>query len=80
MASTIISHDDVHYKNMKRLHNYAIEKGVRDRLIICAGGTQVTPEVARENGMDEGFGRYDRGVNVATFLVKKRREKRKNLN
>lgn len=76
LASTIISHDDIHYKNMKRIHEYAVEKGVRDRFIICAGGTQVTPEVARKNGMDEGFGRYDRGVNVATFLVNKRREQR----
>ncbi|GAB6108825.1 D-ornithine 4,5-aminomutase subunit OraE [Fusibacter bizertensis] len=76
LASTIISHDDVHYKNMKRIHEYAVEKGVRDRFIICAGGTQVTPEIARKNGMDEGFGRYDRGVNVATFLVKKRRAMR----
>jgi len=73
LASTIISHDDVHYKNMKRIHEYAVEKGVRDRFIICAGGTQVTAEIARENGMDEGFGRYDRGVNVATFLAKKRK-------
>lgn len=76
MASTIISHDDVHYKNMKRIHEYAIEKGVRDQLIIVAGGTQVTAEIARQNGMDEGFGRYDHGVNVATFLVNKRRELR----
>ncbi len=30
LASTIISHDGIHYKNMKRLHEYAIEKGVRD--------------------------------------------------
>lgn len=76
LASTIISHDDIHYKNMHRIHAYAVEKGARDRFIICAGGTQVTPEVARQNGMDEGFGRYDRGVNVATYLVRKRRELR----
>lgn len=76
LASTIISHDDIHYKNMKRIHEYAVEKGVRDRFIICAGGTQVTPEIARQNGMDEGFGRYDRGVTVATYLVKKKRELR----
>ncbi|MBM7561602.1 D-ornithine 4,5-aminomutase subunit OraE [Fusibacter tunisiensis] len=76
LASTIISHDDVHYKNMKRIHEYAIEKGVRDKFVICAGGTQVTPEVARQNGMDEGFGRYDRGVNVATYIVNRRRELR----
>lgn len=77
LASTIISHDDVHYKNMKRLHEYAVEKGVRDNFIICAGGTQVTPEIARENGMDEGFGRYDRGVNVATFFVKEMEKRNK---
>lgn len=76
LASTIISHDDIHYKNMKRIHNYAVEKGVRDKLLICAGGTQVTPEIARQNGMDEGFGRYDRGVNVATFIVKALRRKK----
>ena len=75
LASTIISHDDIHYKNMKRLHEYAVEKGVRDKLVICAGGTQVTPEIAVQNGMDQGFGRHDRGVNVATFIVKKVKEK-----
>lgn len=69
LASTIISHDDIHYRNMARLHQYAVEKGVRKNLILCAGGTQVTPELAREQGMDQGFGRYDRGVNVATFIA-----------
>lgn len=74
LASTIISHDDIHYKNMKKLHDLAVEKGIRDRVIICAGGTQVTPEIARQQGMDEGFGKYDRGVNVATFFVKRKKE------
>jgi len=76
LASTIISHDDIHYKNMKRLHAYATEKGVRERLILCAGGTQVSPDRARENGMDQGFGRYDRGAEVATFMVKAIKEKK----
>jgi len=75
LASTIISHDDVHYKNMKRIHEYAIEKGVREKLIICAGGTQVTPEIAVDNGMDQGFGKSDRGQAVASFYVKRRAEK-----
>ena len=57
MMSTIISHDDTHYKSMLKLHNYAVEKGVRDKLILIAGGTQVTPEIARTNKMDQGFGR-----------------------
>lgn len=74
LASTIISHDDIHYKNMKRIHDYATEKGVRDKLVICAGGTQVTPELAVKNGMDAGFGRGTKGVHVATAMVKRRRE------
>lgn len=74
LASTIISHDDIHYKNMKKLHDLAIEKGVRDKLIICAGGTQVTPEIARLQGMDQGFSKNDRGTQVATFFVKRKKE------
>jgi D-ornithine 4,5-aminomutase subunit beta len=74
LISTIISHDDVHYKNMKKLHDICIEKGVRERLILVAGGTQVTPEIARKHGMDEGFGRKTKGAQVATFLIKRRQE------
>ena len=44
LASTIISHDNVHYKNMKRINELAVEKGIRDRVIIAAGGTQVIPD------------------------------------
>lgn len=72
LASTIISHDEIHYKNMKKLHEICIEKGVRDRLILVAGGTQVTPELAVKQGIDAGFGRGTKGVHVATFLVKQR--------
>lgn len=74
LASTIISHDDIHYKNMKKINDYAIEKGIRNKIIICAGGTQVTPEIAVKNGMDAGFGRNHKGVHVASFLVNKIRE------
>lgn len=74
LISTIISHDDIHYKNMKKLHDICVEKGVRDRLILIAGGTQVTPKIARDSGMDEGFGRKTKGQQVATFLVMHRKE------
>ncbi|WDV44157.1 D-ornithine 4,5-aminomutase subunit OraE [Clostridiaceae bacterium M8S5] len=74
LASTIISHDDIHYKNMKRINELCIEKGIREKIMIAAGGTQVTPEMAVKQGIDAGFGRGSKGVDVATFLVKKRRE------
>ena len=78
LASTIISHDDIHYKNMKRIHELAVEKGIRDKVMIVAGGTQVTPEIAVKQGVDAGFGRGSKGVHVATFLVKKRKEMEQN--
>ncbi len=76
LASTIISHDNIHYKNMKRIHELAIEKGIRDDIIITSGGTQVSNELAVEAGMDAGFGRGSNGAQVATFLVKRRKEMR----
>jgi D-ornithine 4,5-aminomutase subunit beta len=78
MISLIISHDDIHYKNMQKLHDYAVEKGVRDQLILLAGGTQVTPEIASQNGMDQGFGRGTKGKDVASFIVKKHRSMHEN--
>ena len=76
LASTIISHDNIHYKNMKRINELAIEKGIRDKVIIAAGGTQVVPEEAREVGMDEGFGRDSHGIDVATFLCEEAMRRR----
>ncbi len=75
LASTIISHDETHYKNMKKIHELAIEKGIRDRITIVAGGTQVIPETAVKQGVDAGFGRGTTGTQVATFLVKHRMER-----
>ncbi len=69
LLSTIISHDDIHYKNMKKAHDLAIEKGIRDKVLIIAGGTQVSPEIAVQTGIDAGFGRGTKGKHVATFIV-----------
>jgi len=69
LISTIITHADVHRKAMRRLADLAREKGVRDRFLLVAGGTQVTDAMAREEGLDAGFGRGTRGLEVASFLV-----------
>ena len=72
LASAIISHDDIHYKNIAKVDRIAREMGVRDRLMFVAGGTQVTDEGARAAGADAGFGRGSHGNHVATFLVQER--------
>ncbi len=71
LISTIITHNDVHRTNMKRLSDLALERGIRDKLLLIAGGTQVTDEIAKACGMDAGFGRGTKGQHVASFILKK---------
>jgi D-ornithine 4,5-aminomutase subunit beta len=72
LISTIITHADIHRLNMKRLHELCVEKGIRERVILVGGGTQVTHEIAVEAGLDGGFGRGTKGIDVASFLIKAR--------
>ena len=74
LVSTIITHAEVHKSNMRRLHERATERGLRERLLMVAGGTQVTNDMARECGMDAGFGRGATGRDVASFLVRSMQE------
>jgi D-ornithine 4,5-aminomutase subunit beta len=71
LISTIMTHHDIHTMNMQRLHDLAVERGIRDKLLLIAGGTQVSNDLARACGLDAGFGRGTKGQQVATFLVKR---------
>jgi D-ornithine 4,5-aminomutase subunit beta len=73
LISTIITHAGVHTENMRRLHELAVARGQRSRLLLVAGGTQVTHDLARGCGMDAGFGRGTTGRDVASFLVRRLR-------
>ena len=73
LISTIITHAEVHREMMRKLADLAEEKGVRGKLLLISGGTQVTDEIARESGMDAGFGRRTKGLDVASFIVKEMR-------
>jgi len=44
-------------------------------LLLVAGGTQVTDTLARDCGLDAGFGRGTSGWQVASFLVRTLRER-----
>lgn len=70
LISTIVTHADVHKENMRRLHELARRRGMRERLVLIAGGTQITDELARACGMDAGFGRGAQGRDVASFVVR----------
>ena len=51
----------MYVKNMQRLNELAIEKGIRDKVLIIAGGTQINNDMAVENGVDAGFSRKQKG-------------------
>lgn len=75
LISTIITHNDIHRINMRKLQNLAVEKGIRKTRLLIGGGTQVTNEMAVECGLDAGFGRGTKGHHVASFIVKALRER-----
>lgn len=70
LISTIISHNDVHRTQMKKLADLCIERGIRERIILIAGGTQVNREMAKETGLDATFGRGTKGIHVVNAMVK----------
>lgn len=75
LISTMVTHTNVHRKHMQRLHQLAKQRGLRRRLMLIAGGTQISNELARECGLDAGFGRGTTGRDVASFLVRKMQER-----
>jgi len=70
LISTIISHNDTHRTQMKKLAELCQEKGIRDKMILIAGGTQVTGDMAAETGLDATFGRGTHGIQVVDAMVK----------
>jgi D-ornithine 4,5-aminomutase subunit beta len=70
LISTIVTHARIHEEHMRRLDALARQRGLRERLVLVAGGTQVTDELARACGMDAGFGRGTTGRDVASCVVR----------
>ncbi|NTV74481.1 MAG: LuxR family transcriptional regulator, partial [Holophaga sp.] len=70
LISTIISHNDVHRAQMRKLAELCREKGIRDSVVLIAGGTQVNRDMAAETGLDATFGRGTKGIHVVNAMVK----------
>jgi D-ornithine 4,5-aminomutase subunit beta len=75
LISTIISHNDIHRLQMRKLAELCVEKGVRDQLVLIAGGTQVNRDMAAETGLDATFGRGTKGIDVVDAIVKTMRRR-----
>ena len=60
---------------MRKLAELCREKGLRDRIVLIAGGTQVNREMAAETGLDATFGRGTKGIQVVDAMVKTLRQR-----
>lgn len=56
LVSQVVTQKNVHLHNLTQLVDLLEAEGIRDQLILIAGGPRITHELAVELGFDAGFG------------------------
>jgi beta-lysine 5,6-aminomutase beta subunit len=69
LVSKVVTQHNIHIKDLQDLNARAEKLGIRDRLIIVAGGPRVTHPLALECGFDAGFGVGTKPSDVASYIV-----------
>lgn len=69
LISQTVTQKDVHLKNMVELVELLEAEGLRDKIVLIAGGARVTHELAKELGYDAGFGPGSFAEDVATYAI-----------
>lgn len=69
IVSQVVTQKDIHIKNLSNLIELLEAEGLRDKLVVCAGGPRITHELAKELGFDAGFGPGTYAEDVASFIV-----------
>ncbi|MCM1990141.1 OAM dimerization domain-containing protein [Oceanirhabdus seepicola] len=69
LVSQTVTQKDVHIKNLTELVELLEAEGLRDKIILVAGGARITHEIAKELGYDAGFGPGKYADDVATFAL-----------
>lgn len=70
IVSQTVTQKDVHIHNLTNLVELLEAEGLRDKVILIAGGARITNDLAKELGYDAGFGPGRYADDVATFIVK----------
>ena len=65
-----VTQKDVHIENLTNLVELLEAEGLRDKIILIAGGARITNDLAKELGYDAGFGPGKYADDVATFILK----------
>ncbi len=69
LVSQVVTQKDVHIQNLAELIDMLEAEGLRERLIVVAGGPRITHQMALELGYDAGFGPGTTASMVASFFV-----------
>ena len=69
LVSQTVTQKDVHVQNMTQLVELLEAEGLRDKVLLIAGGPRITHELAKELGYDAGFGPGSYGDNVASYIA-----------
>ncbi len=76
LVSQVVTQKDVHIPNLTQLIEILEAEGIRDRMVVIAGGPRLSHELAQELGYDAGFGPGSFANHVATFIVKQMVERK----
>ncbi len=69
LISQIVTQKDVHIQNLVEFIELLQAKGLREKFIVCVGGSRIGNQLAVELGYDGGFGKGTYADHVATFIV-----------
>ena len=71
LASQVVTQKGSDIANFTALGELLEAEGLRDRIVLIAGGPRMTNLLARKLGYDAGFGRGTRPSEVATFVARR---------
>jgi beta-lysine 5,6-aminomutase beta subunit len=69
LVSQIVTQKNAHVTNMTQLIEMLEAEGLRDQLVVIAGGPRISHQLATELGFDAGFGPGTYAEDVASFVI-----------
>ena len=78
LVSQTVTQKDVHIQNLTELVEMLEAEGIRDKVILIAGGPRITHELAKELGYDAGFGANTYADDVASYVAQELDRRLKN--
>lgn len=69
LVSQVVTQKDIHIKNLAELIDMLEAEGLRQHLIVVAGGPRISHELALELGFDAGFGPRTTAPDVASYIA-----------